>query len=336
MKAFGRCDKTWKETTENLEEKTKRYNDFGDFLKTVFPYKVQKISINAGFTCPNRDGTKGRGGCTYCNNQTFSPEYCHTEKSVGEQLEEGICFFSHKYPEMNYLAYFQAYTNTYEHFDKLIPKYEEALAFPKVAGLIIGTRPDCMPEELLSYFAELSKQKFLMIEYGVESTLDRTLKAINRGHTYAESEEAIRRTAAKGIYTGAHLILGLPGESREEILRHAQVLSGLPLTTLKLHQLQLIRHTKMAYEFFRYPEKFHIYKVDEYIDLVIDFMERLHPSIIVERFVSQSPKELLIAPDWGLKNYEFTAKVNKRLKERQTWQGRLFTPPPSIPNSPDN
>ncbi|MDD2437254.1 MAG: TIGR01212 family radical SAM protein [Massilibacteroides sp.] len=305
----------------------KRYNDFGNFLKKSFPGKVQKISVNAGFTCPNRDGTKGRGGCTYCNNQTFSPEYCHTEKSVGEQLEEGIRFFSRKYADMKYLAYFQAYTNTYERFDKLIPKYEEALSYPNVAGLIVGTRPDCMPEDLLDYFAELAKRKFLMIEYGLESTLDRTLLAINRGHTHAESEDAIHRTAAKGIYTGAHLILGLPGESREEILHHAERLSVLPLTTLKLHQLQLIRHTKMAYEFARNPEHFHLYQVDEYIDLVIDFMERLNPAIIVERFVSQSPKELLIAPDWGLKNYEFTAKIDKRLEERQTWQGRLFTSP---------
>ncbi len=307
-----------------MKEDTKRYNDFGDFLKNIFPYKVQKISVNAGFTCPNRDGTKGRGGCTYCNNQTFSPEYCHTEKGVGQQLDEGVGFFSRKYADMKYLAYFQAYTNTYERFDKLIPKYEEALSYPNVAGLIIGTRPDCMPEDLLNYFAELAKRKFLMIEYGLESTLDRTLELINRGHTHAESEEAIRRTAAKGIYTGAHMILGLPGESREDILHHADVLSALPLTTLKLHQLQLIRHTKMAYDYSKRPEDFHIYEVDEYIDLVIDFMERLNPSIIVERFVSQSPKELLIAPDWGLKNYEFTAKVQKRLVERDTWQGRLF------------
>lgn len=313
-----------------MTESRKRYNDFGDFLKKTFPYKVQKISVNAGFTCPNRDGTKGVGGCTYCNNQTFSPDYCHTEKNVSEQLNEGVGFFSRKYADMKYLAYFQAYTNTYDRFDKLIPKYEEALAYPHVAGLIIGTRPDCMPEDLLNYFAELSERTFVMIEYGLESTLDRTLTKINRGHTHAESEDAIRRTAAKGIYTGAHLILGLPGESREEILHHADVLSGLPLTTLKLHQLQLIRHTKMAYEFAKHPENFHLYGVDEYIDLVIDFIERLNPSVIVERFVSQSPKELLLAPDWGLKNYEFTARVDKRLAERDTRQGRLFglTSPP--------
>lgn len=305
-------------------EKNKPYRDFGNFLKEIFPYKVQKISINAGFTCPNRDGKKGFGGCTYCNNQTFSPEYCHTEKSVKEQLEEGIRFFSRKYPEMKYLAYFQAYTNTYDEIDRLIAKYEEALSFPDVVGLIIGTRPDCMPNELLDYFSTLSQNKFVMIEYGLESTSDRTLIRINRGHTHAESEDAILRTTERGIYTGVHLILGLPGESKEEILHHADVLSALPITTLKLHQLQLIRHTRMAKEFEETPEEFHLYTADEYIDLVIDFMERLNPRIVVERFVSQSPKELLIAPDWGLKNFEFTAKVNKRIAERNTYQGRLF------------
>ena len=305
-------------------EKTKRYYEYGKFLQERFDHKVQKISINAGFTCPNRDGSKGWGGCTYCNNQTFSPEYCHTEKSVTEQLEEGVRFFSRKYPDMRYLAYFQAYTNTYDRLDSLIRKYEEALAYPGVEGLIVGTRPDCMPEGLLDYFAELSQRKFVMIEYGLESTLDKTLVRINRGHTHEESESAIRRTAAKGIYTGAHLILGLPGESRDETLHHADVLSRLPITTLKLHQLQLIKNTRMAKEFKEDPSDFHLYTADEYIELVIDFIERLNPSIVVERFVSQSPKELLIAPDWGLKNFEFTAKVNKRIEERDTWQGRLF------------
>ena len=307
-----------------MMKENKPYNEFSDFLKDVFPGKVQKISLNAGFTCPNRDGMKGFGGCTYCNNQTFSPEYCHTEKSITRQLEEGVAFFARKYPEMRYLAYFQAYTNTYDATERLIAKYEEALRFPGVCGLIVGTRPDCMPDDLLDYFSDLSKHSFVLVEYGVESTLDKTLRRINRGHTYAEAEEAIRRTASQGIYTGAHLILGLPGESREEILSHAGRISKLPLTTLKLHQLQLIRNTRMAKEFEESPADFHLYSVDEYIDLVIDFVERLNPDIVVERFVSQSPKELLIAPDWGLKNYEFTAKVLKRFAERNTWQGRRY------------
>lgn len=300
----------------------KRYREFGDFLRERFPFKAQKIAINAGFTCPNRDGSKGRGGCTYCNNQTFNPGYCQTDKSVADQLAEGVRFFSRKYPEMRYLAYFQAYTSTYGEQERLERLYEEALDYPGVVGLVIGTRPDCMPDRLLDYLARLSEQVLVLVEYGVESTLDRTLRRINRGHDFAEAEEAIRRTAARGIAVGAHLILGLPGESRDEILGHADRLSELPLTTLKLHQLQLIRHTRMALEFERRPEDFHLFTVDEYIDLAIDFIERLDPAIALERFVSQSPKELLIAPDWGLKNYEFTTRVNRRLAERDTWQGK--------------
>lgn len=300
----------------------KRYREFGDFLRERFPFKAQKIAINAGFTCPNRDGSKGRGGCTYCNNQTFNPSYCQTDKSVTDQLAEGVRFFSRKYPEMRYLAYFQAYTSTYGELERLERLYEEALGYPGVVGLVIGTRPDCMPDSLLDYLTRLSERALVLVEYGVESTLDRTLRRINRGHDFAEAEEAIRRTAARGIAVGAHLILGLPGESRDEILGHADRLSNLPLTTLKLHQLQLIRHTRMALEFERQPEDFHLFTVDEYIDLAIDFIERLDPAIALERFVSQSPKELLIAPDWGLKNYEFTARVNRRLAERDSWQGK--------------
>ena len=305
-------------------EKTKRYYEYGKFLQERFDHKVQKISINAGFTCPNRDGAKGWGGCTYCNNQTFSPEYCHTEKSVTEQLEEGVRFFSRKYPDMRYLAYFQAYTNTYDRSDSLIRKYEEALAYPGVEGLIVGTRPDCMPISLLDYLEELGKHIFVLVEYGIESTDDETLRRINRGHTFAVSAEAVRKTAERGILVGGHIILGLPGEKREMLIGQAGVLSQLPLTTLKLHQLQLIKGTRMASEYVKDPEAFHLYTADEYVDLVIDYIEHLRPDIVLERFVSQSPKELLIAPDWGLKNYEFTNKVKKRMREKDAWQGKYY------------
>ena len=295
----------------------------GDFLSIYFPFKVQKISINAGFTCPNRDGTKGIGGCTYCNNQTFSPQYAANEKTVTQQLEEGIRFFSRKYPQMKYIAYFQSYTNTYDEVENLLKKYNEALSHPEVVGLIIGTRPDCMPDELLDELEKINQKYFLLIEYGIESTNNETLKFINRGHTYEEAVETIQRTSSKQIYSGVHLILGLPGESREIILSHADKISELPITTVKLHQLQLIRNTKMALQFEKSPELFHLYTVNEYIDLCIDFMERLNPDFILERFVSQSPKDLLIAPDWGLKNFEFTAKLNQRIKETKAFQGRL-------------
>ena len=305
-----------------------RYLNYNQVLKTEFAERVQKISINAGFTCPNRDGSKGNGGCTYCNNQTFSPEYCKPDKTVSEQVKEGIDFFHHKYKAQHYLAYFQSYTNTYDSLDKLKIIYEEALSYPAVIGLVVGTRPDCVNAVLLDYFAQLAKKYYVMIEYGIESTNDETLKFINRGHDFACAENAIRETAKRGIRTGAHIILGLPGESRETILSHADKLSELPIDTLKIHQLQLVRGTKMAQQYAEHPEWFNLYSADEYIDLVIDFLEKLNPNIAVERFVSQSPKELLLAPEWGLKNFEFTAKIEKKLIERETWQGKKMTPNP--------
>ena len=300
------------------------YNELAGFLATCFPFKVQKISLNAGFTCPNRDGTVGYGGCTYCNNQTFNPAYCRTEKSITEQLEEGKRFFARKYPDMKYLAYFQAYTNTYAELEDLKKKYEEALNVPDVVGLVIGTRPDCMPDALLDYLEGLNKRTFLIVEYGVESTDNAILKRINRGHTFEVAKAAIKKTSARGIRVGAHVILGLPSETREGLIKQAGVLSALPLTTLKLHQLQLIKGTRMAAEYQEVPEEFHLYSADEYIDLVIDYVEHLRPDIVLERFVSQSPKELLIAPDWGLKNHEFTDKVKKRMRERNAWQGKKY------------
>ncbi len=301
-----------------------RYNDFSGFLASQFPFKVQKISLNAGFTCPNRDGTKGHGGCTYCNNQTFNPAYCRTEKSVTLQLSEGKSFFARKYPEMKYLAYFQAYTNTYADLEHLKQMYEEALSVPDVVGLVIGTRPDCMPDTLLDYLEELNKRTFLLVEYGIESVENHTLERINRGHTFECTQDAVWRTAHKGIKVGGHVILGLPGEEHDMLIRQAEILSELPLTTLKLHQLQLIKGTRMAYEYAQCPSDFHLYSADEYIELIIDYIEHLRPDLILERFISQSPKELLIAPDWGLKNHEFTEKVRKRLRERDSYQGKYW------------
>lgn len=298
-----------------------RYNDYGSFLQQHFAGKVQKISINGGFTCPNRDGTVGRGGCTFCNNQTFNPDYCRSELSVTEQLQEGIRFFARKYPTMRYLAYFQAYTSTYDNIDRLIARYEEALAVEGVVGIIIGTRPDCMPPALLDYLTQLAQRTFVTVEYGVESTIDSTLQRINRGHDYASAVEAITRTAQAGIITGAHLILGLPGESRNDMLSHATRLSQLPLHTIKLHQLQLIRGTVMGNEYEIHPQQFDIPDIDTYIDLAIDFTELLRPDIVIERFVSQSPAELLLAPHWGVKNHEFTARLLRRMRERDAYQG---------------
>ena len=290
------------------------YVDFAAFLSRFFPgQKVQKITITAGFTCPTRDGSMGKGGCTYCNNKSFSPNYAAKLRPITEQIDKGISFFRKKYPEMKYLAYFQSYTNTYGEVADCIAKYEEALAHPDVVGLIIGTRPDCMPEPLLEYLSELAKRTFLLIEYGVESTWDKTLEHIQRGHTWQDSVETIQRTHEAGILVGAHIILGLPGESREEMIAHAERLSRLPITTLKIHQLQIIRGTIMAGEYLRSPSDFHLFTEEEYIELCVDFVHHLRSDIVLERFVSQSPQELLLAPRWGWKNYEFTAKIRRAL-----------------------
>lgn len=300
------------------------FREFSAFLSKYFEGKVQKLSVDAGFSCPNRDGTIGRGGCSYCNNRTFNPDYCAEIRSVAEQLEEGKAFFSGKYPHMHYLAYFQAYTNTYDSLENLQRKYEEALAVDNVVGLVIGTRPDCMPDALLAYLSALHRQAFVLIEYGVETSNDATLQRIHRGHDFHTARETIVRTHDYGVPVGAHLIMGLPGESYRQMVERADVMSSLPLDTLKLHQLQIVRGTRMAQEYQQTSDAFHLFTPDEYATLVVDFLERLSPDIAVERFTSQSPKELLIAPDWGMKNYEFVHLVKQKIKQRNTWQGRLW------------
>ena len=302
----------------------KRYNDFSTYFKNRFSERVQKVSVDAGFTCPNRDGTKGRGGCTYCDNKTFKPSYTNLENSVSHQVEEGIAFFSKKYESMKFLAYFQAYTNTYAPFDDLKLLYEESLRHPKIVGLVISTRPDCISSELLDYLEELGKSVYVMLEFGLESHLDKSLERINRGHRFADSVWAIEETARRGINNCAHLILGLPGETREDWLEQAKIISKLPVKNLKLHQLQIHRRTLMEKQYKTNPVEFNLFTVEEYIELVVDYLELLNPEIIVERFVSEAPSQMVVAPKWGLKNFEFVAKVEKRLAVRDTWQGRLF------------
>lgn len=289
------------------------YNDFGTWIRNRFPYRVQKISVDAGFSCPNRDGLISSGGCIYCDNRTFNPAYCDRRKTVTEQLEEGKRFFARKYPDMKYLAYFQAYTNTYASIDKLRELYEEALRVPDVVGLVIGTRPDCMPEELLDYLGQLNQTTFLIVEYGIESANDDTLRRINRGHDFACSRDAIERTHRRGILTGGHIIIGLPGEDAEESLRQAPLISSLPLDILKIHQMQVVRGTRLAQLYAEKP--FHVYTVDEYLDVIVRYIRQLRSDLILERFVSQCPSELLIAPRWGLKNHEFTHLLQNKLRQ---------------------
>jgi len=301
-----------------------RYNDFSSYFKKQFNGRVQKVSVDGGFSCPNRDGRKALNGCSYCNNKTFSPEYCRLEKSISDQVREGINFFSGKYTSMQFLAYFQAYSNTYAELSVLKQRYEEALAHPKVIGLVLGTRPDCVNDEILDYLAHLSQSCYVMIEFGLESVKDETLRRINRGHSFSESVRALEGAAKRNIHTCAHLILGLPGEDYHDFLDQARIISQLPVENLKLHQLQIHRGTRMAVEYLRNPDDFRLFTVETYLDLVIDYLELLNPAIILERFVSQAPADLVIAPKWGLKNFEFVAKLEKRLEARSTWQGRLY------------
>lgn len=294
------------------------FRDFGDFIAERFHgQKMQKLAINAGFSCPNRDGTIGRGGCTYCLNSSFNPGYCSVEKSVSRQIEEGRRFFGRKYPSMRYLAYFQAYTNTHGELSRLLSLYNEALECDCVDGLIIGTRPDCMPEGLLAALTELNKRKFVMIEYGAESSNNLTLERINRCHSWETTVDAVSRTADAGLPVGIHLIMGLPGETREDMLRTVDEVNRLPIDVVKIHQLQLIKGTRMAMDVERGLYDIPKFTADEYLDLCVEIVHRLRKDIAIERFVSQSPPELLIYPRWGLKNYQFTDRLLSRLAKRR-------------------
>ncbi|NQY11557.1 MAG: TIGR01212 family radical SAM protein [Flavobacteriales bacterium] len=306
-------------------ERKDRYNDYSSYIKKTFGERAQKVSLDVGFTCPNRDGSKDLKGCTYCNNDTFSPSYCEPIKSVTQQLNEGIGFFSKKYKAQKYLAYFQAYSNTYGQADVLRTLYDEALAHPEIIGLVIGTRCDCVSEEIADLLESYAKKCYVSVEFGIESTLDKTLDRINRCHTFQETIDGYNLLKDRGIHLGGHMILGLPGETQEEILGHAARLNQLPLETLKIHQLQIVKHTMMAFEFKKEPESFQLFELDDYIELVSDFVTQLRPGIVIERFVSESPASLLIAPKWGLKNFVVTDKILKRLEEKDAWQGKAYT-----------
>ncbi|MFZ2286601.1 MAG: TIGR01212 family radical SAM protein [Bacteroidales bacterium] len=315
-----------KKETTHLPVTDRRYNSYADWFTRLFGKRVQKVSINAGFTCPNRDGSLGYGGCTYCLNEAFIPAYCTPEKSITEQIEQGISFHRRRYRRADaFLAYFQAYTNTYSDTAKLMAQYDQALRHPAVAGIVIGTRPDCVSGELLDRLAVIARERFVMVEYGIESVSDETLKRINRGHDFAASVRAVVETAARGLNTGAHLIFGLPGESRSQITDSAEEISSLPLKSLKIRQLQLIRGTQMADEYKKDPSAFDLYTLEEYLDLVITFCERLNPSVMIDRISGEAPPRLLDDPrDWHMRSDEIFRLFEQRLGERGTWQGRLY------------
>jgi len=287
---------------------------------------VQKLTIDAGFTCPNRDGTISKGGCTYCNNDAFNPSYCTPDKSITRQLSEGVEFHRVRYRRAkNYLAYFQAYSNTHAPLEKLKILYEEALKFPGVIGLVIGTRPDCIDNDKLDYLSRMAEDYHITIEYGIESIYNKTLERINRGHTFELSTRVIEDTAKRGINTGAHIIIGLPGETQQEIISSIDVISDLPLTTVKFHQLQIIKDTQMEKEYVENPLEFNLYGMDEYLDLLVRMVEKLNPSFVVERIAGEVPPWFLAGPGWGLiRITEITHAFEKKLMALDTWQGRLY------------
>jgi len=303
----------------------RRFNSYNEYFKRTFGSRVQKLSIDAGFTCPNRDGTISTGGCAYCNNDAFNPSYCLPSKGISQQIEEGKLFHAWRYRRaVEYLAYFQAFSNTYAPLNDLKKIYEEALSVEGVIGLVIGTRPDCIDDEILDYLSELSRKIYLIIEYGIESCYDETLEKINRGHDFDKSVEAILKTNQREIKVGAHIIFGLPGETTDQMVSEADILSELPIDTLKIHQLQVVKNTRFEVEYLQHPENFRFFTLDEYIDLVIDFLEHLKPSIVIERFAAEVPPRFLAGPNWGTIRYDqILQKIETRLNARNTWQGRL-------------
>ena len=304
----------------------RRFNSYAAYFRRVFGHRMQKVTINAGFSCPNRDGKISTGGCTFCDNAAFTPSYCDSSKSITQQIDEGIEFHRKRYrTAQQYLAYFQSFSNTYAPLERLRECYDEALAHPDIAGIVVGTRPDCVDEQKLDYFAELSRKKYVTIEYGVESCYDETLRRINRGHDFATAERAIQMTAERGIHCGAHFILGLPGESDEMLIEQVERINALPLTTIKFHQLQLFRGTPLAREWDEHPERFRFWTIEEYLDLFVEILRRLRPDIVVERFAGEAPPRYHHTEGWGLvRNEQLLAMLDKRLELRGVHQGDIF------------
>lgn len=307
---------------------TRRYNSQADYFKEKYGVRLQKLVVDAGFTCPNRDGSKGRGGCTFCDNNAFHPNYSTPDKSIAQQLEEGIEFHRERYRRAGgYLAYFQPYSNTYAPLERLKAVYAEALAHPDVRGLVIGTRPDCVDEAKLDYLAQLAKEHIVIVEYGIESCYDATLEHINRGHSWADAVRAVQMTSGRGIATGAHFIFGLPNETRAMMLAAAEKINTLEIDSVKFHQLQIIKGTKMEEEFSQHPERFERFMLEGYIDFFVDFLERLRPDLVIERFAGEVPPRFVNSTPWGLvRNAELVRMLENRLEQRETFQGKLFAP----------
>ncbi len=299
---------------------------WSDVMRQRYGTRVQKLTVNAGLSCPNRDGTLGRGGCTFCNNQGFSPSYCTQDKPIRQQIDQGLSFVTRRYRRAKmFVAYFQAYSNTHAPLDHLERLYQEALSHPRISGLVIGTRPDCVDEEKLDYLAKLAKDHFIKIEYGIESCYDDSLRRINRGHDFAASRRAVEMTASRQLMCGAHMIFGLPGESRPMMLKQVEQINELPLDSIKFHQLQIVEGTAMAREYLSHPERFTLFELDEYVEFVVSFLERLRPGIAIDRLAGEVPPRLIVGKRWDQVRAETVAEmIERRLREKGSWQGRLY------------
>ena len=303
----------------------RRYHVYNDWVKLEHGGRLQKVSIDAGFTCPNRDGALGVGGCSFCNNEGFSPSYLRDERDITRQIDTGIDFMRRRYPKtLGFLAYFQSYSNTYDDLDKLKALYAIALAHPQITGIVIGTRPDCLPEATLDYLADLSTRTIVELEIGIESCSDDVLRECLRGHDFSCTQDAIRRAAARGLFVTGHLLLGLPLETAETLIAGAKALAKLPLDALKFHQLQIVRNTRLANQYRAAPESLSLLDPQSYLDAVIDVLEYLPPQVKIQRLGSEVPPNVLVSPDWGMRLHKFPALFEARLEERETWQGRLF------------
>jgi hypothetical protein len=303
----------------------RRINTASNYLKQKFGMRIQKVAIDAGFTCPNRDGTLGTGGCAYCNNDAFNPNYCSPDKEIYRQIEEGIQFHEKRYKSAGkYFAYFQAFSNTYASLEHLQKVYDQALKHPEIIGIIIGTRPDCIDEKKLEYFARLSEKYYVVVEYGIESVYDETLRYINRGHDFEKSREILELSFKYGVKTGAHFIFGLPGESRVTMTDSVKVISNLPLHTVKFHQLQIIKGTRFAQEYLEYPERFELFNLDEYIEFIADFLSKLNPEFIVERLAGETQPRNNLGLSWGLRYDQVLSKVEMHMEKNNLWQGKYF------------
>jgi radical SAM protein (TIGR01212 family) len=298
----------------------RRYNSFGSYIKKRFATTVYKVNVDAGFTCPNRDGTISTSGCIFCNNDSFRPGSCTPTLSISEQIRNGIAHVKKRYKAERFLVYFQPYTNTYAPVDELERLYREALSEPSVIGLAIGTRPDTVDKEKIALLETLAERYFILIEYGMQSIYEKTLEFINRGHDYNTFLKTIDLTKDRGIFIGAHVIVGFPTETKEEMLSMADEVSHIPIDFLKIHQLQVIKDTPLEIIYRERP--FHVFEYEEYLEFVTEFIERLSPRMVLQRLFATAPDNILIAPRWGKSRQEILRDIEKRLEEKDTYQGK--------------